>query len=117
MLVILQILTPYNTYFFKIIAQFVLNVNRTHWAILYYFVNPIYRKGVHTMFPRIRYLREDADLTRTQISKQLNISQRAYSHYENGTRDIPINILISIADFYQVSVDYLLERTDRKELL
>lgn len=69
------------------------------------------------MFPRIRYLREDADLTQTQISKQLNISQRAYSHYESGTRDIPINILIAIADFYQVSIDYLLERTNRKELL
>ena len=68
------------------------------------------------MFPRFRHLREDADLTQTQISKILNISQRAYSHYENGTRDIPITILISIADFYQVSIDYLLERTNNKEL-
>ena len=68
------------------------------------------------MFPRIRHLREDADLTQTQISKILNISQRAYSHYENGTRDIPTAILISIADFYQVSIDYLLERTNNKEL-
>ena len=66
---------------------------------------------------RLKDLREDADLTQTQISKQLNISQRAYSHYENGTRDIPTNILISIADFYQVSIDYLLERTNRRELL
>lgn len=69
------------------------------------------------MFPRIRYLREDADLTQLQVSKQLNISQRAYSHYENGTRDIPINILIALADFYQVSTDYLLERTNRKKIL
>lgn len=68
------------------------------------------------MFPRIRNLREDADLTQLQISKELNISQRAYSHYENGTRDIPINILISIADFHQVSIDYLLGRTDKKEI-
>jgi len=69
------------------------------------------------MYNRIRCLREDADLTQAQISKQLNISQRAYSHYENGTRNIPINILIAIADFHQVSVDYLLERTNRKEIL
>ncbi len=69
------------------------------------------------MFPRIRYLREDADLTQTQISKVLNISQRAYSHYENGTRDIPISILIAIADFHDVSVDYILGRTNKKELL
>ena len=68
------------------------------------------------MFPRIRYLREDADLTQTQLSKELNISQRAYSHYENGTRDIPISILIAIADFYHVSIDYILERTNRKEI-
>lgn len=69
------------------------------------------------MFHRIRDLREDADLTQMELSKYLNISQRAYSHYESGTRDIPTNILISIADFYQVSTDYLLERTNRKEVL
>lgn len=69
------------------------------------------------MYHRIRDLREDADLTQTQLSKSLNVSQRAYSHYENGTRDIPINILIAIADYYHVSVDYLLERTDNKKIL
>jgi transcriptional regulator with XRE-family HTH domain len=69
------------------------------------------------MYPRIRHLREDADLTQVQISKILNISQRAYSHYENGTRDIPTAILIAIADYYNVSIDYILGRTNRKELL
>lgn len=68
------------------------------------------------MYHRIKDLREDADLTQMEISRQLNISQRAYSHYENGTRDIPTNILISIADFYNVSIDYLLERTNNKQL-
>lgn len=68
------------------------------------------------IYHRIRDLREDADLTQTELSKKLNISQRAYSHYENGTRDIPTNILISIADFYDVSVDYILERTNHKRL-
>lgn len=69
------------------------------------------------MFHRIRDLREDADYTQTEISKKLNISQRAYSHYENGTRDIPINILIAIADLHNVSIDYLLERTNNKKIL
>jgi transcriptional regulator with XRE-family HTH domain len=69
------------------------------------------------MYPRIRHLREDADLTQVQISKILNISQRAYSHYENGTRDIPTAILIAIADFYNVSIDYILGRTNKRELL
>lgn len=68
------------------------------------------------MFHRIKDLREDADLTQTELSRHLHISQRAYSHYENGTRDIPTEILIQIADFYQVSIDYLLERTDNKAI-
>lgn len=69
------------------------------------------------VFQRIKDLREDADLTQTEISKYLYISQRSYSHYENGTRDIPINVLISIADFYNVSIDYLLSRSDHKEFI
>lgn len=73
--------------------------------------------GENIIFHRIRGLREDSDLTQTQLSRHLNISQRAYSHYENGTRDIPTNILIAIADFYDVSIDYLLERTDYKKIV
>ena len=66
------------------------------------------------IFHRIKDLREDADLPQSELSKHLNISQRAYSHYENGSRDIPTNILIAIADYYDVSIDYLLERTNQK---
>lgn len=68
------------------------------------------------MYYRIRNLREDADLTQAEISRHLNISQRAYSHYENGTRDIPTNVLIALADFHNVSIDYLLERTNSKKV-
>ncbi|MBR3808606.1 MAG: helix-turn-helix transcriptional regulator [Lachnospiraceae bacterium] len=68
-------------------------------------------------FERIRNLREDHDMTQTQIGKCLNISQRAYSHYEAGTRDIPIEMLIKLADLYQVNLDYLVNRTDIKEQL
>ena len=69
------------------------------------------------MYRRIKDLREDRDITQAALSQHLHISQRAYSHYENGTRDIPTAILISIADYYNVSTDYLLDRTDKKDLL
>lgn len=64
------------------------------------------------MYPRIRGLREDRDLTQTELSKILFCSQRVYSNYERGDIDIPTDILIRLADFYDVSVDYLLGRTD-----
>lgn len=51
-------------------------------------------------------------MTQTQLSKILFCSQRVYSNYERGDIDIPTEILIRLADFYDVSVDYLLERTD-----
>ncbi|MDY6102949.1 MAG: helix-turn-helix transcriptional regulator [Acetatifactor sp.] len=68
-------------------------------------------------YERIRNLREDSDLTQMELGKLLHISQRAYSHYEAGTRDIPIEVLIGLADIYKVNVDYLLHRTDVKEML
>ena len=63
-------------------------------------------------YPRIRNLREDQDLTQTQMGKILSCSQRVYSNYERGDIDIPTITLIRLADFYDVSVDYLLNRTN-----
>ena len=63
---------------------------------------------------RIRDLREDNDLTQTELGNILHISQRTYSHYEMGTRDIPIEILIQLAHYYNTSVDYILGETDEK---
>lgn len=68
------------------------------------------------IYRRIRDLREDKDITQLTLSKYLNISQRSYSHFENGTRGLPIDILVKIADFHNVSVDYLLERTNNKKV-
>lgn len=68
------------------------------------------------IYRRMKDLRKDAGLTQTEISRYLNLSRRSYSHYENGTRNLPVDILISIADFYNVSIDYLLERTDNKKV-
>lgn len=68
------------------------------------------------MYRRIRDLREDNDLNQTQVANVLNCSQRTYSYYESGGHDIPTETLIKLADFYGVSVDYLLGRTDVKEV-
>ena len=63
-------------------------------------------------YRRIRDLREDRDLTQTQLAKEINVSQRTYSYYENGERTIPPEVLIALAKFYNVSVDYILELSD-----
>ena len=64
---------------------------------------------------RIRGLREDRDLTQKQIADYLNIKQNTYSQYETGTRQMPLEVLIALADFYHTSTDYLLGLTDCKE--
>ena len=66
------------------------------------------------LYRRIRDLREDKDLTQKQMGELLSCSQRVYSNYERGELDIPTEILIKLADFHNVSVDYLLNRTDIK---
>lgn len=70
-----------------------------------------------TDFHRIRDLREDNDMTQTQMGKILICSQSAYSDYERGRADISAYTLIKIADFYNVSVDYLLNRTDNLRII
>lgn len=73
--------------------------------------------GVKNMlYKRIRDLREDNDLTQKQMGEILSCSQRVYSNYERGELDIPTETLIKLADFHKVSVDYLLNRTDKKEM-
>lgn len=67
------------------------------------------------MYKRIRNLREDNDLTQKQMGIILSCSQRVYSNYERGDLDIPTEILIKLANFYDVSIDYLLDRTDNKK--
>jgi len=68
------------------------------------------------LYPRIRSLREDSDLTQAYMGKILSCSQRVYSNYERGDIDIPTPVLVNIADYYKVSVDYLLGRTDNPEI-
>jgi len=64
------------------------------------------------MYRRIRDLREDHELKQKEIAEYLHCSQRVYSNYELGQRDIPTDILIKLSAYYNVSVDYLLGLTN-----
>lgn len=66
------------------------------------------------LYPRIRDLREDADLYQKDLAQYLNCSQVCYSRYELGLRDIPTDVLCKLADFYHTSTDYLLGRTSEQ---
>ncbi len=76
-----------------------------HLGLLYIFL---------MIYKRIRDLREDNDLKQRTLAEYLSISQRAYSRYETGERAIPVEALSKLADYYGVSVDYLIGRTDKK---
>ena len=65
-------------------------------------------------YQRIRDLREDADLTQKQVGEAINVPQRTYAYYESGQRMVPPQVLCALADFYNVSVDYILGRTNRR---
>ena len=64
---------------------------------------------------RIRDLREDRDLKQRELAELLKVHQSTYSDYELGRLNIPVTVLNKLADFYGVSVDYLLGRTDTRE--
>ena len=66
------------------------------------------------MYPRIRSLREDADMSQTAVAQMLNCSQQTYSNYERGYHEIPPEVLSQLSDIHHTSVDYLLGRTDER---
>ena len=61
---------------------------------------------------RLRDLREDNDITQKTLAAYLHIRQNTYSQYETGQREVPLNVLIALARYYDTSTDYLLELTD-----
>ena len=63
---------------------------------------------------RIKNLREDNDKMQKEIAKYLKKTQQQYSLYERGIREIPVDLLIKLADYYNVSTDYILNRTSKK---
>ena len=68
------------------------------------------------MYQRIRDMREDADLKQKDLAEYLKCTQVCYSSYENGRRNIPVEVVVKLADYYGVSVDYLLGRTNKREV-
>ena len=66
--------------------------------------------------PRMRLLRKAANLTQGEVAKNLNIERQTYCNYENETRTPPLDIIIAIAEFYHVSVDYLVKEYGSNEI-
>lgn len=67
-------------------------------------------------FKRIKHLRLDHDLTQSKIAEVIGTSQQMYSDYESGKYDIPNELLLKLAEYYKVSLDYIFERTNDKRL-
>ena len=63
---------------------------------------------------RIKDLREDADITQKQLADFLNIKQNTYSQYENELRQLPLDTLIKLAQYFNTSTDYILGLTNEK---
>ena len=67
------------------------------------------------VFHNLRNIREDRDLRQKDLAAVLHVSQNTYSQYENGVISLTADVLIRLADFYGVSVDYLLDRTSEPQ--
>ena len=67
------------------------------------------------MYRRVRDLREDKEVNQTEIAKMLGMSQTGYSKYETGENDIPTEVLIKLARYYDTSIDYILGETNNKK--
>ncbi|MBQ5322986.1 MAG: helix-turn-helix transcriptional regulator [Oscillospiraceae bacterium] len=67
-------------------------------------------------FKNLRGIREDRDIKQKDIAKVLNVSQNTYSQYENGIISLTAEVLIKLAEYYNVSIDYLLNRTDNPKV-
>lgn len=68
-------------------------------------------------YPRLRDMREDFDKTQAAIGALLHTTQQQYAKYESGVQEIPVHHLMTLADFYGVSTDYLLGRTEQCSLI
>ena len=66
-------------------------------------------------FKNLRSIREDKDIKQKDIATYLNVSQNTYSQYETGVISLTAEVLIKLADYYKVSVDYLLDRTNNPD--
>ena len=67
-------------------------------------------------FKNLRAIREDRDIRQREIAKVLNVSQNTYSQYETGVISLTAEVLIKLSDYYNVSIDYLLDRTENPDI-
>ena len=67
-------------------------------------------------FENLRNIREDKDIKQKDIAKYLNVSQNTYSQYETGIISLTAEVLIKLSDYYNVSIDYLLDRTNTPDI-
>lgn len=67
-------------------------------------------------FKRLKDMREDKELTQKQVAEILNMKQQQYARYESGINEIPFEYIIKLANFYEVSIDYLAERTNNPKI-
>ena len=67
-------------------------------------------------FKNLRSIREDRDIKQKEMANYLNISQNTYSQYETGVISLTAEVLIKLSDYYNVSIDYLLDRTDNPNI-
>ena len=72
---------------------------------------------MNMQFKNLRSIREDRDIRQKDIARILNVSQNTYSQYETGVIALTAEVLIKLADYYEVSVDYLLDRTKNPKLM
>ena len=70
------------------------------------------KQGDKIIYQRVRDLREDHDWNQEYVAEKIGITQTTYSIYELGKVNIPLDMMIKLADLYHVSVDYLIGRTD-----
>lgn len=68
-------------------------------------------------YPRLRDLREDRDLTQSQLVELLQMHKTTYTNYEQGLREIPFSLAIRLAEFYNVTLDYIAGLTDEPKTL
>lgn len=67
-------------------------------------------------YRRLRDMREDHDMVQKEVAAHLGIDQRVYSNYETGKREIPVHLLLKLADLYHTSTDYLLDHNVEKDI-
>lgn len=65
-------------------------------------------------YRRIKDLREDNDKTQSEVAQYLHVAQNTYSQYESGIRSVPVEIIVKLCHYYDVSSDYILELSDKK---